>query len=249
MFVFRYYAVLWTLLGRVLCQCSGEKTVVSIGFGMGENYLFVSSTPNAQAQIFQYIPQLVAYALQIDLECIKKFSLAPIETRASLGYITTALIFAIPSDKVEVLQGQLDDPTSRVFSNPDEDLRKLLSTVNFDMRLDDPRTSEARQIATISLQKQSQEEEEKRRAQQQQALRDLASRLRVLASIEATRTGPTASSQTTASRGITASSLRPKRFHASHSHTRHYPRLSLSMNFPTTFPTRAKTALPCMTGS
>ena len=105
-------------------------TLVRFGFKQPLNYEFVSTHPSSQQQITTYTPKGVAYALQIPQSQVVVKSLAPLDTRATLGYTTTLVYFTIPSDQVSALQLQVNTPSSRLYRNPDPSTAQLMSLIN-----------------------------------------------------------------------------------------------------------------------
>ena len=111
-------------------QTPVDTTLVRIGFGPGYNYPFVAKHPAVSAQIFKYLPEALAYDLEIPVSNITMHSLQPLDTRYNLGYIKTVAYIFIPSDLVGKLSADLRSPNSRLYTNPDETLYQLAGLID-----------------------------------------------------------------------------------------------------------------------
>ena len=107
-----------------------SAALVQIGFDASLNYDFVSANPTTQAQIFQLLPQGVAFALGIAADAVPVQSLQPLDTSADLGYITTLAVFDLDDALVDQLRLDIVSPTSPLYNNPDAAVHELVSHIN-----------------------------------------------------------------------------------------------------------------------
>ena len=107
-----------------------DTTLVHIGFLYPLNYPFVSSSTASQNQIFTYLPQGIAYDLDIPTSSVTMQSLGPLDTSHSLGYITTLAYAYIPQTMVDQLQLDIRNPSSRLYNNPDATVKTLMEQIN-----------------------------------------------------------------------------------------------------------------------
>jgi hypothetical protein len=234
------------LLVRALCSVPDQVTMINIVFDWRLSWSFVVETEGAKTQIFTYIPPGIAYALEIDVQSIVVWGLSQLSTSEALGFDSTVACITIPTDQVDRLQAQLKDPSSRAWQNPDGSQHTIFSFINTDIRLLDATTAAAREYWIKSRDERMQKVEE-----EQQALRNLASEMQNLVSLRMTQTGFTTSSllsATTFSRDTSPSGSRPTA-KVSLSQTFYSPRLSFSMDVPTTEKTtltRTTQAFPTM---
>ncbi|KAL8911713.1 MAG: hypothetical protein Q9171_003166 [Xanthocarpia ochracea] len=107
-----------------------DTILIQIGFRYELNYPFAANNVAYQQQIFQYIPQGLAFGLDLSVEQVMMQSLRPYDTTRDLGYIKTLTLAYIPYNKVDQLQLQLSSPTSKLYNNPDPTVKQLFSFVN-----------------------------------------------------------------------------------------------------------------------
>jgi hypothetical protein len=108
----------------------GNTTLIHIGFDYGLNYDFVANNADASEQIFTFLPQGIAYGLGIDLSTITMHSLQPLDTSATLGYITTLAMAFIPSEQLDALTQALNDASSPLYNNPNDSVKTLMSLID-----------------------------------------------------------------------------------------------------------------------
>jgi hypothetical protein len=108
----------------------GNTTMIQIGFDYGLNYPFVANNADASEQIFQYLPQGIAYGLGINASDIVMHSLQPYDTSATLGYITTLAMAYIPSEQVDALTSALNTASNQIYDNPNDSTKTLMSLIN-----------------------------------------------------------------------------------------------------------------------
>jgi hypothetical protein len=107
-----------------------NATLIQLGFNYGLNYPFVIGEPDSAGQIFQYLPQGIAYGLGISEHLVKMNALMPYDTSSSLRYITTLAQAYIPSQLVETLEMSIHMPLSEIYSNPEAPVKTLMSMIN-----------------------------------------------------------------------------------------------------------------------
>jgi hypothetical protein len=96
-----------------------DTTLIQIGLLEGYNYPFVVANTKAAAQIFQVLPDALGYAVGEDLSKIQMRKLIPLDTGASMGFITTLAIVSFPNNLVESLRVYVKAPNSPLYNNPD----------------------------------------------------------------------------------------------------------------------------------
>ena len=82
------------------------------------------------AQIFEYLPEGMAYGLNLPMDQVTMQSLQPYDTTATLGYVTTLAFAYIPTVNVTTLSLDLHTPASALYNNPDESVKTLVSMIN-----------------------------------------------------------------------------------------------------------------------
>jgi hypothetical protein len=92
--------------------------LIQIGFREGYNYPFVVSNDMAAAQIFNLLPQALAYGGGFDISKAQVKRLVPLDTQSSLGYITTCAEVTYPNSLVEALAIDITLPNSALYNNP-----------------------------------------------------------------------------------------------------------------------------------
>lgn len=73
---------------------------------------------------------MLAYGLARTASEFQVNCLAPMDTQASLGYITTVAITRVPADLVETLQLDIKIPNSPLYNNPDELVNVFAGQIN-----------------------------------------------------------------------------------------------------------------------
>lgn len=107
-----------------------DTTEVQIGFQWALNYPFVVSHPLSTTQIFTYLPIGIAEGLGLKPEQIVVKNLLPLDTTASLQFITTVGRVFIPTSMVDTLRIDLGIPVSPIYQNKDESVNTLMNYIN-----------------------------------------------------------------------------------------------------------------------
>ncbi|KAG9238518.1 hypothetical protein BJ875DRAFT_351303, partial [Amylocarpus encephaloides] len=87
-------------------------------------------TPLSSAQIFKYLPKGIADGLGLDVSQVVLQSLAPLDTTAQMGYITTLAMAYIPASLVATLSMDILIPTARIYDNDDSSVETLVNYIN-----------------------------------------------------------------------------------------------------------------------
>ena len=107
-----------------------DTTLVQIGFLYPLNYPFVLANSVSQKQIFKYLPDGIAYGLNISSENVTMQTLRADDTSQELLYITTLALAYIPSSLVDKLALDLHTPASQIYHSPDASVRTLCGMIN-----------------------------------------------------------------------------------------------------------------------
>jgi len=107
-----------------------DTALVQVGFNYGLNYPFVSTTPGSANQIFEFLPQGIAYGLGITSDQVVMHALEPYDTTKDLGYITTLALFNLPSDVVNQMAVELHTPVSKLYQHPNPSVQTLMGMIN-----------------------------------------------------------------------------------------------------------------------
>ncbi|KAF9892230.1 hypothetical protein FE257_002006 [Aspergillus nanangensis] len=107
-----------------------DSTLIQLGFDGRLRYNFVATTTLSSSQIFLYIPQGLEYALQVLAKQITMFAIKPYDNSESTGYIATVAQAYIPNDQVDGLRKMLHNPISRLYEQPSESVKTLLSMID-----------------------------------------------------------------------------------------------------------------------
>ena len=107
-----------------------NTTLVQIGFLYPLNYEFVVMHQLSIAQIFNYLPEGIAYGLNLATQDITMQTLQPYDTTETLGYVTTLAFAYIPTINVTTLSLDIHTPASALYNNPDESVKTLVSMIN-----------------------------------------------------------------------------------------------------------------------
>jgi hypothetical protein len=105
-------------------------SLIQIGFLAPLNYEFVVEHPYSSAQIFQYLPDGIAYGLGIQTSQVTMQSLVPLNTIASTGYTTTLAMAFVPTNLVNTLSMNLHAPSSPLYNNPSATITTLMNYIN-----------------------------------------------------------------------------------------------------------------------
>ena len=97
-----------------------DTGLIQIGLLEGYNYPFVVGNTKAAAQIFSLLPQALGYTVDDDLASkIQMRKLIPLDTSASMGFITTLAIVTFPNSMIEALRVDVKVPSSPLYNNPE----------------------------------------------------------------------------------------------------------------------------------
>ena len=86
--------------------------------------------PDVAAQIFQFLPQGIAYGLSVPNDQVVMQELLPYDTTATLGYVTCLAMAYVPSDQVNPLQLDIYTPSSQLYHNPNASVSTLMGVIN-----------------------------------------------------------------------------------------------------------------------
>ncbi|KAI4125480.1 MAG: hypothetical protein LQ347_005367, partial [Umbilicaria vellea] len=123
-------------LPRIIDPAGGPKaappntTLIQVGFLQPLNYAFVAANLVSASQIFNFLPQGMAYGLGIPPGQVTMQTLQPYDTSVKLGYITTLATAYIPSDMVDHLSLDLHTPPSKMYNNPNGSTNTIMSMIN-----------------------------------------------------------------------------------------------------------------------
>ena len=104
--------------------------MIQIGLLDGYNYAYVVNNARSAAQIFQLLPEALSYAGGFDVSKIQMRKLVPLDTRSSLGFITTLCIVTYPSNMVEALRLDIKSPASALYNNPKQLMYNFTKQIN-----------------------------------------------------------------------------------------------------------------------
>ena len=107
-----------------------DTSLAQIGFLYPLNYPFVLANALSQRQIFRHMASAISYGLQIPQANITVRSMRAYDTTSDLHYISTLVLFFVPSDLISELQSQILKPSSNFYHNPNDTMKKLTSFIN-----------------------------------------------------------------------------------------------------------------------
>ncbi|KAI0889040.1 uncharacterized protein GGS22DRAFT_66566 [Annulohypoxylon maeteangense] len=107
-----------------------DTTLIQISFLFGENYQHLVDEPLAASQMFNLLPQGLAYGGGYDVGRIQMYSIKPYDTISRLGYITSQAMVWYPTDGVSKLSQDIGYPTTALYNSPDSLVRNLTSQIN-----------------------------------------------------------------------------------------------------------------------
>ena len=81
-------------------------------------------------QIFQFLPEGIAYGLNITVDEVVMQTLQPYDTMSTLGYVTTLAKAYIPSSFVDQLSLAILTPSNILYHNPNPSVYTLVNTIN-----------------------------------------------------------------------------------------------------------------------
>ncbi|KAK2811644.1 hypothetical protein FQN50_001986 [Emmonsiellopsis sp. PD_5] len=123
-------------LPRIISPDSGipktpaNSILVQFGFNASLSYELVVSNRDSILQIFGYTPQGVGYTLKVADSKVVMQSIQPYDTLETLHYTTALALFYIPENQVDKLSEALHNPFSRLYSNPDFSVARLMSFID-----------------------------------------------------------------------------------------------------------------------
>lgn len=103
------------------------STRFQLAFNRELEYHLVLDNPKSQQQIFKYLPEGLAYGLQISSDDVGMQNLEAYDTSAQLGYVTTLASTWIPSDHVDSLRRDLVDNKNIIYNNPNHAINEIMS--------------------------------------------------------------------------------------------------------------------------
>lgn len=104
---------------------------MQIGLLEGYNYPYVVDNTKAAAQIFKLLPDALGYAFENDIEQkIQMRKLVPLDTEASMGFITTLCILSFPNSMVDTLRAYVRAPNSPIYNNPNTLVYNFTTQIN-----------------------------------------------------------------------------------------------------------------------
>jgi hypothetical protein len=107
-----------------------DTVLIQIGFREGYNYPFVVANDRAAAQIFSLLPQALSDAGGFDISKAQVKRLVPLDTQASLGYLTTCAQVTYPQSMVNALAIDIKLPNSPLYNNPNQLIYNLTQQIN-----------------------------------------------------------------------------------------------------------------------
>lgn len=113
-------------------QPEGTKEI-QIGFYQPMNYMHVAKTPIAAAQIFMFLPKALSFAGDFKIDKVEVIELVPLDTKNTLGYVTTIAKVWYPESLLDKLQTDLWEPQSDLYNNPESLVRDLTVDINPDI--------------------------------------------------------------------------------------------------------------------
>lgn len=84
----------------------------------------------AAAQLFQHLPEALAFAGGFDKSKSVMHSIVPYDTINTLGYITSQALVYHPTDQIAKLQVDVRTPSSKLYNNPQAIVYNLTAEIN-----------------------------------------------------------------------------------------------------------------------
>jgi hypothetical protein len=113
-----------------LASAPADSTLIQIGFLFPLNYPFVLANPVTAAEIFMWLPEGLAHGLGLNSDLVVMDSLVPLNTTASLDYITTLALAYIPTNMVGSLTSDLHNKTASFFNDSNTSVKTLMNLIN-----------------------------------------------------------------------------------------------------------------------
>ncbi|KAI1142410.1 hypothetical protein F5Y05DRAFT_225568 [Hypoxylon sp. FL0543] len=107
-----------------------DTTLIQISFLYGENYQHLVDQPLAASQMFNLLPQGLAYGGGFETERVVMYNIRPYDTIARLGYITSQAMVWYPTEGISKLSDDIGYPTTPLYNHPDPLVRNLTSQIN-----------------------------------------------------------------------------------------------------------------------
>lgn len=107
-----------------------DYVLVRLGYLHEFNYKFVVEHPVAVAQIFDFLPKGLSYALGVPLADVIMLNLQPYDTTKNKGWITTLAYVYIPSDMADKLELMRHTPASDFFRSPEEPVQQMMKLLD-----------------------------------------------------------------------------------------------------------------------
>ncbi|KAK2742273.1 hypothetical protein FQN55_007942 [Onygenales sp. PD_40] len=123
-------------LPRIISPDSGipktpaDSILVQFGFNASLAYELVVTNRDSILQIFGYTPEGVSHALKLAESKVVMQSIQPYDTLETLHYTIALALFYIPENQVDKLSEALHNPFSRLFTNPDASVARLMSFID-----------------------------------------------------------------------------------------------------------------------
>lgn len=105
-------------------------TAIQIGFLYPLNWLFVSKSGVAAAQVFKWLPEALSYAGEFPTNNVVVTKLVPLDTNSKWGYMTTIAKVYFPTSHLDGLQMQLGAANSRLYNNEKSIVNSLTANIN-----------------------------------------------------------------------------------------------------------------------
>ena len=107
-----------------------DASLIQVGFFYELSYDFVVQHDLSVDQIFTFLPEGIAYGLNIPVDQVIMQTLRPLNTIHNLSYITTLAFAYIPQASVTPLGEAIQDGTSPLYHNPDNSVESLMNVIN-----------------------------------------------------------------------------------------------------------------------
>ena len=92
--------------------------------------MFVAKNTVAAAQVFRFLPQVLAGAASISMDQVQVTMLVPYDTRDRWGYVSTIAKLYYPENLVETLQMDIWSPNSAIYNSDNDIVRNLAAVIN-----------------------------------------------------------------------------------------------------------------------
>ncbi|KAI2473024.1 hypothetical protein F4781DRAFT_427782 [Annulohypoxylon bovei var. microspora] len=107
-----------------------DTTLIQISFLFGENYQHLVDQPLAASQMFDLLPQGLAYGGNYDTDRVVMYSIRPYDTISRLGYITSQAMVWYPTEGISKLSQDIGYPTTSLYNHPNALVHNLTSQIN-----------------------------------------------------------------------------------------------------------------------